>query len=264
MKLGLEGKLAVVTGASRGLGLATAEALLDEGARVVLGARTADDLQQARENLLASRTDATVATAVLDVMDADSIRAFAASVRAQQGDPDILVSNAGGPKPGTWDDVTADDFPTAMNLCFLFAVRLFEEFLPAMRRNGFGRIVHIASISARQPLDRLILSNASRAAMVGFSKSVSNQVAKDGVTVNVVLPGFTRTDRTVELADELAQASGGTPEEVVKGWESVIPAGRMGEPRELADTITFLCSQNAGYITGTTLAVDGGFVKGIP
>lgn len=264
MNLGIQGELAVVTGASRGLGFAVAQALVREGARVVIAARTDAHLDGAAARLRATAPGAQVAAHRLDVLDQASIKAFAAAVRREHGDPRILVTNAGGPQPGGYDDVRSDDFVPALELCFLFAVRLFEEFLPAMRAAGFGRVVHIGSVSARQPLERLILSNASRAALLGYAKTVAGHVAKDGVTVNVVLPGFTRTDRTVELAAELAARQKCPPEQVYAAWEVQIPAGRLGRPEELADAVAFLCSRNASYVTGTTLAVDGGFIRGLP
>ena len=263
MNLGLDGKVAVITGASRGLGLAAARSLAREGAVVALGARSADDLAAARATLEADVPGARVATAVLDVTDPASTDAFADAVRAEVGDPDLLVSNAGGPPSGNYDQISVEQYAPALDLCFLFAVRLFDAFLPAMREKGFGRVVHIASISARQPLEGLVLSNASRAAILGFAKTVAGQVAKDGVTVNVVLPGFTATDRTIELAEAIASREDVSTEAVESRWISQIPAGRLGRPEELADTIAFLCSENASYVTGTALAVDGGFLKGL-
>lgn len=261
MNLGLDGRAAVVTGASRGLGFATARALAREGVRVAIGARSTEDLARAKAEIEREVEGARIVTAPLDVIDPASIDAFATSVRGELGDPDILVSNAGGPPSGTYDQVEVEQYAPALELCFLFAVRLFDAFLPSMRKRGFGRIVHVASISAKQPLDGLILSNASRAATVGFCKTVASQVAKDGVTVNVVLPGFTATDRTIELADAISARSGTTPDAVRAAWESQIPAGRLGRPEEFADVVAFLCSANASYLTGTTLAIDGGFLR---
>ncbi len=263
MNLGLEGRIAVVTGASRGLGLAAARALAREGARVALGARSEADLAAAKESIERDVPNADVFTAPLDVVDPASIEAFAEAVRTGLGDADVLVTNAGGPPSGTYDQIDVEQYGPALDLCFLFAVRLFDRFLPSMRERGFGRIVHVASISAREPLDGLILSNASRAAAVGFAKTVANQVAKDGVTVNVLLPGFTATDRTIELADAIAARDGTTPDAVRAAWEANIPAGRLARPEEFADVVAFLCSENASYVTGTAVAVDGGYLRGI-
>lgn len=264
MNLGMSGRIAVITGGSQGLGYATAESMVREGASVAIGARDNDALDKAAASLTAINSDVSVLALPLDVTVPSSIDDFARSVREELGDPDILVSNAGGPRSGTYDDIPTDAYPEAIELCFLFAVRLFEQFLPAMRKKGYGRIVHIGSISARQPLNGLILSNATRAAMIGFAKTVSSQVAKDGVTVNVILPGFTATDRTIELAEVMAKRASTKPDEIVSGWESQIPAGRLGRPEEIGNAITWLCSEPASYITGVSLAVDGGFVKGIP
>jgi len=264
MKLGIAGRIAVVTGGSSGLGFACARALVNEGARVAIGARTAADLEAAAEDLQERKPGGTVLPATVDVTDGDSVMEFAARIRKALGEADILVSNAGGPPSGGYDDIPVDAYPEALNLCFMSAVRLFDAFLPAMREQGYGRIVHLLSVSARQPLNTLILSNAARAAVMGFAKSVSQQVAKDGVTVNLVLPGFTRTARLEELADGIAKQSGATKSEVFAGWESMIPAARLGEPQEIAATVAFLCSEAAGYINGVSLCVDGGFVKGLP
>jgi 3-oxoacyl-[acyl-carrier protein] reductase len=258
MELGLKGKIAVVTGGSRGLGFSVAEALLREGSIVAIGARTTEELAAAAADLVDRYPDSTVLPVPFDVRDAQSVEAFADRIRAELGDPDILVSNAGGPPSGSYDDVEDAQYQAAFELCFMSAVRLFDAFLPAMRKNGYGRVVHLASVSARQPLDNLILSNATRAAVLGFAKTVANRVAKDGVTVNVVLPGYARTERLEELADVAAQRTGLSKEQVFASWEAMIPMARIGEPHEIADAVTFLCSAAASYVTGTTLAVDGG------
>jgi 3-oxoacyl-[acyl-carrier protein] reductase len=264
MDLGIAGRVAVVTGASKGLGFACAEALVREGAAVAIGARTLADLEAAATDLGDRFSGATVLPVAVDVTDAASIAAFAEEVRTRLGEPAILVSNAGGPPSGGYDDVAVDAYPAALELCFLSVVRLFDAFLPAMRRHGYGRVVQILSVAARQPLQSLVLSNAARAAVLGFAKTVSQQVAPDGVTVNVVLPGFTRTERLEELAAAVAAQAHITPQEVFAGWEELIPAGRLGKPKEIAAAVTFLCSEPASYVTGTSLAVDGGFVKGLP
>jgi 3-oxoacyl-[acyl-carrier protein] reductase len=263
MELGLKGKIAVVTGGSRGLGFSVAEALLREGSIVAIGARTTEELAAAAADLVDRYPDSTVLPVPFDVRDAQSVEAFADRIRAELGDPDILVSNAGGPPSGSYDDVEDAQYQAAFELCFMSAVRLFDAFLPAMRKNGYGRVVHLASVSARQPLDNLILSNATRAAVLGFAKTVANRVAKDGVTVNVVLPGYARTERLEELADVAAQRTGLSKEQVFASWEAMIPMARIGEPHEIADAVTFLCSAAASYVTGTTLAVDGGYLKGL-
>lgn len=263
MELGIKGRIAVVTGGSRGLGFSIAEALLREGAVVAIGARTAEELAAAAADLVDRYADSTVVPVPFDVRDAQSVEAFAERVRAELGDPDILVSNAGGPASGSYDDVEDAQYLDAFELCFMSAVRLFDAFLPAMRKNGYGRVVHLASVSARQPLDNLILSNATRAAVLGFAKTVANRVAKDGVTVNVVLPGYARTERLEELADVAAQRTGLSKEQVFASWEALIPMARIGEPHEIASAVTFLCSAASSYVTGTTLAVDGGYLKGL-
>jgi 3-oxoacyl-[acyl-carrier protein] reductase len=264
MNLGLEGRIAVVAGGSRGIGFAIAEALVREGAKVAIGARTADSLETAVAALRKAKRGAEVLALPLDVLDPNSVAAFAERVRGKLGDASVLVSNAGGPPSGSFDEIEPTLYSKALDLCLLSAVRLFQEFLPAMRRHKYGRIVHVASVSARQPLDGLVLSNTARAAVLGFAKSVANQVARDAVTVNVVLPGFTRTERMLELANDAAQRTGKPADEILAGYLAQTPMRRLAEPAEIADVVTFLCSERAGFVTGTSLAVDGGFIRGLP
>ncbi len=264
MDLGIEDKIAVVTGGSRGIGYAAAEALVREGAKVAIGARSVEALDVASSKLRKVKKGASVLALPLDVNDPSSVETFAGRVRDKLGDPSILVSNAGGPQAGSFDEVDPALYPKALEQCLYFAVRLFHEFLPSMRKNGFGRIVHVASVSARQPIDSLVLSNTGRAAVLAFAKSVANQVGKDGVNVNVVLPGYTKTERLVELADLAAQRAGKSAEEILEGFAAQTPQKRLGEAREIGDVIAFLCSERSSFVTGTAIAVDGGFVRGIP
>lgn len=264
MNLGLEGRRAVVTGASAGLGFAAARALLVEGADVAIGARDPERLEAARSRLAGEAPGRRVVAHPVDVTDPASLDRFCTEVRGSLGEPDILVTNAGGPPAGSFFEVGREDYGRAVDLCVRFVADLLRAFLPGMRERRFGRVVHIGSVSAREPLDGLLLSNVTRPAVLGLLKSVAREVAADGVTVNCVLPGYTATDRTLELAEAAARRQGLKPQEVRRGWERRIPAGRLGRPEEIADVIAFLCSERASYVTGASLPVDGGFVRGLP
>ncbi len=176
---------------------------------------------------------------------------------------DILVNNAGGPPAGLVEDFGPDDYRDAVELNLLSTITLCYEVLPIMKRQEWGRIVNVTSVSAKQPINNLILSNTARAGVLGFSKSLSEQLAPLGITVNSVCPGYTRTERVEELAKSFEQSGKGSVSDFYKKIESAIPIGRLAEPEEFAKAVAFLASDAAGYITGTALQIDGGFVKGI-
>lgn len=263
MDLEITDRVAVVTGGSRGLGFAAAESLVREGAKVAIGARSAESLDVAVTALRKVKRGATVLGLPLDVTDASSLTAFSERVRDKLGAPTILVANNGGPPSGSFEEIDPSQYAKAFEATTGFVVRLVHEFLPAMRMAKWGRIVAIASVSARQPIDGLVLSNTGRAALLGFAKSVANSVGKDGVTMNVVLPGFTRTERLAELAEAAAAKVNRSKEEILDGYAQQSPLRRIGEPREIGDVIAFLASERASFVTGAAIAVDGGFVRGI-
>jgi 3-oxoacyl-[acyl-carrier protein] reductase len=198
-----------------------------------------------------------------DLRNAPDIGRFVSSAVASLGGLDILVTNVGGPKPGLFDSLTDDDWLEAVNLLLMSAVRLTRAALPHMRARGGGRIIHITSVAVKQPVAGLMLSNAVRAAVVGFSKTLSKEVAKDHITVNCVAPGYTRTQRVINLNDATAAREGKPLAEVEQRLLANIPAGRLGEPSELASLIAYLASDQAAYMTGSVVAVDGGSVAGI-
>jgi len=179
------------------------------------------------------------------------------------GPPDIVVTNSGGPKPGLFETLSESDWDAAVRTLLTSAVAFALAALPPMRARRWGRIINITSIAARQPVDGLMLSNSLRSGVLAFAKTLSNEVAADGVTVNSLLPGYTRTDRVVELADHKASVGGVRPDEIVRQWEAEIPMRRIGEPREFAALAAFLASDRAGYITGQSIAIDGGWIRGI-
>jgi 3-oxoacyl-[acyl-carrier protein] reductase len=254
MDLGLAGKTAIVTGASAGLGLACARELVLEGANVALCARSADGVAAAVEELRglgAGQVDGRA----LDVVDFSAIVDWVDAVAERFGSLDVVIANAGGPPTGTATQVSLDQHRAAIEMNLLASINLTHAALPHLRRQEWGRVLYIASISAKQPVPTLALSNTARAGLLGFAKSLATDVAGDGITVNVLAPGYTRTAR-------LEQAVG--DEEAIRQLaEGAIPMGRVGEPEEFAAAATFLASARASFITGTVLQIDGGSTAGL-
>ena len=262
MDLGLRGRVAVVGGASRGLGRACAEALADEGARVVVCSREQQTLEQtARE--IERRSEVDVVPIVCDQTSAEDIDCLIERVLSLFGRIDVLVNNTGGPPPGLFLDHDDGDWQAAFEGLVLSVVRLCRGVLPIMRERGWGRIVTNTSFTVKEPAERLVLSNALRAAVVALSKTISREVAGDGITVNCVCPGAFDTDRLRALFDEQADASGRSAGEVRAQWEARIPIGRVSRPEELAALVTFLASEQAASITGGCFPVDGGLLRSL-
>ena len=246
MDLGISGKRAIVAGASSGLGLAAARALVAEGVQVVVGSRTAARIEAAAADLGPSAIPV-----VGDVGTPEGATAFAEAAVDALGGVDIVVTNAGGPPAGTFASTPLDAYPSALDLNLLSVVALCKATVPAMQAQVWGRVVAITSVAVKQPIDTLILSNTARAGATGFLKTLATEVAPDGVTVNSVLPGFHRTDRLVHLGRDLDAVAAG------------VPARTIGDPDDFGSVVAFLCSQQAGYVTGTALAVDGGAARGL-
>ncbi|HRX51282.1 MAG TPA: SDR family oxidoreductase [Candidatus Krumholzibacteria bacterium] len=262
MDLGLAGKVAVVAAGSRGLGLAAAVELAREGAHVALCARGAEDLKEAVAQVDAAGPGK-VLPELVDVTDDASVRGFLAEVERGLGPPDLLLINAGGPPAGGVDAHDLDAWEAAYRLNLESAVRWCRLVVPGMRARRFGRVVQITSVTVKQPVAGLALSNVLRPAAHALLKELAREAAADNVTLNSVAPGFHRTsaiDRIV--ADRLASGQARDRAEVLAGWEREIPAGRLGEPAELAALVAFLMSERAGYITGQLIAADGGWVRG--
>lgn len=259
MDLGLKGKRALVLSSSRGLGLASARSLANEGAEVFMTARSADKLDAAVKDIVASGGKAHALAADLTN---ETDRIFEAAVTAMGG-VDILVANTGGPPARMAVDVTAEDWTPYFESMVKPVFRLASLALPGMRERGFGRILTIASSGVIQPIPNLAMSNALRSAIVGWSKTLASEVAKDGVTVNLVLPGRIKTDRTDELDAANAQRQGKNVEEISAAARAAIPAGRYGDPREFADVVCFLASERASYMTGSLVRVDGGAIRSV-
>lgn len=248
MDLGLEDRVALVTGGSRGIGFAAARALAEAGCRVAVNARGEERLSEAVEELRdAGAPEAVGVTA--DVATAEGVARVLEETRHQLDHPEVLVANCGGPPKGGLFTLTDEDWVAGFERTLMSAVRLARGAVPAMRERGWGRVVNVTSVSVLEPIPNLLLSNSLRMAVTGMAKTLSQEVAGDGVTVNNVAPGYTATERLSELGRDL--------DDLVEG----IPAGRLAEPREVGDAIAWLCSGNAGYVTGQTLAVEGGRVR---
>jgi 3-oxoacyl-[acyl-carrier protein] reductase len=258
MDLGLRGKVALVTAASKGMGRACALGLAAEGARVAMCARNEGELKAAAEDVRA-KTKAEVVAVRADVTKADEVKALVAQVRTALGDPDILIANCGGPPRGVFEDFGDDAWHGAVEVSLMSTVRLIREVLPAMRARRWGRILTIQSVSVKQPLPDLLLSNAVRPGVAGMMKSLALQLGKDNILVNTLCPGKIATDR---LLGGL-KGSGLSREEYLARQGAEVPMGRVGTPEEFANVAVFLASERASYVTGVALQVDGGLVRGL-
>lgn len=262
MELGLQNKVALVAAASRGLGRGVAEELAAEGASLILCARGETSLNETCE---AIRQKSSVP--VLGIAGDLSVTAGAERVVScgleRFGRIDILVTNVGGPPAGLFENLSPQTWEEATRLLLTSVLDLTRLTLPQMKARRWGRILNITSIAAKQPVANLILSNSLRAAVTGFAKTLAGEVAEFGVTVNNILPGYTRTERVEQLAEATAAKEGLTPAEVCARWEAEIPLKRLGEPREFAALAAFLVSERASYITGSSIAVDGGWIRSL-
>jgi 3-oxoacyl-[acyl-carrier protein] reductase len=256
MNLGLEGKKAIVTAASRGLGRAVALRLAEEGAELAICARGTESLQRVEEEI--RRSGGRVFSAQADVSDEKSIKDFVALAAERLGAVDILVNNAGGPKPGRFADLSKGDWEGAFNLTFMSVVRLCNEVVPHMRKRGGGRIINLSSLSVKQPLEGLISSNSVRLAVAGLAKTLADELAAENITVNTVCPGFTLTDRLKEYMGSIAKRENRSTDEVMKSFAAKSPMGRLAQPQDVADLVVFLASERASYLTGLCIPVDGG------
>jgi 3-oxoacyl-[acyl-carrier protein] reductase len=262
MDLGLKGRVAIVAAASKGLGRAVAEEFAKEGCLVAICARTADDLERtARE--IEKASGGSVFRQALDVTSFEAVSSFVDSVETRFGRIDICVTNAGGPPAKKFLDITLEEWRTAVDLTLLSTVYFAREVLPRMHKNRWGRLLTISSVSVKQPIAGLLLSNSLRAAVTGLAKTLANEFGSSGITVNNVCPGYTLTERLDELAESQARSGGVTREQIVDTWSAEIPIRRLARPDEFAALVTFLASERASSINGTTIAVDGGWVKGL-
>ena len=262
MKTGLEGRVVLITGASDGIGKATARAFASEGAALALCARSREKLEQTADEIR-DRYKVRVETRPVDVSDSQAVVRFVEEMAAVFDRIDVCVANAGGPPAKDFIETTDADWQSAFDTNLGSTVTLSRAVLPRMQHRKWGRIVTLTSMTVRQPLPQLVLSNTIRTAVLGLIRTLSNEFAKDGITINNVAPGYTETGRLKELSSRLADSSEKTIEEIERGWISGIPAGRLGQPEEIADAVVWLASERAAFITGQTLVVDGGMYKGV-
>ncbi len=262
MDLGIKGKVALVTAASRGLGRGCAEQLAAEQCRVAICSRDEREVKHAAEELAGS-TGAEVVGFGADVSKSEDVGRLLANVRQSLGDPEILVTNAGGPPPGTFASTALEDYPKALDLNLMSAVHLIHGVVPTMKTRGWGRIIAVTSISVKQPIANLLLSNMARAGLTGFLKTISTELAPHGITVNALLPGTHRTSRIDQLIKDTAQRSDKSEENIYQEMVDNIPSKAIGDPADFGAAAAFLAGMQARYITGQSLLVDGGRYTGL-
>jgi 3-oxoacyl-[acyl-carrier protein] reductase len=260
MDLGLRNRVALVTASSRGIGLGIARVLAQEGAKVVISARHEDELARAREvivresgaEVLAVRADLTVKSDVENLVN-EAMRYF--------GGIDILVYNTGPPKPGTFSQLSDEDWEYATRLLLLSAVWLTRRVVGHMVSKGWGRLIYVTSLTLRQPIPNLVLSNTVRLSIAGLVKSLAIEYGPYGITANGIMQGYIETERIRQLAQEEARSRGVTVDEILKSWSSEVPVRRYGKPEEIGYLVAFLASDKAAYINGSMILIDGGYVR---
>ncbi len=262
MDLGLKGKTALVCAASQGLGLAVAREIAVEGASVIICSRRESAINAAAQSIR-DETGADVLSLAADVSVAADIERLAAAGIERFGKIDILVTNSGGPPAGPFDSLSRESWEDATRILLTSVIELTKLILPGMKKRQWGRILNITSIASKQPVDNLMLSNSLRAAVTGFAKTLANEVAADGITINNILPGYTLTERLDELIEFLAKKESLSADEIRGRWEAEIPMRRLGDPKEFAALAAFLVSERASYVTGSSIAVDGGWIKSL-
>jgi len=260
MDLKLKDKIVLVTAASSGIGRATAELFINEGCRVAICSHNKEKLLKTSQEIK-NLYNAEPLWEVCDINNPQEIEEAVHIVQKKIGEIDILVNNCGGPVPGFFEDLYDENWEDAFEQVLMSAVRFTRLILPGMKSKNWGRIINITSLSVKQPVDNLILSNSLRSAVTAFAKTLSTQIGKFNITVNNVAPGYTLTSRIHELAETRAKLADTTPENILATMTNEVPMKRMADPSEVASMIVYLASEQAGYITGQTIAVDGGVIK---
>lgn len=262
MDLGIRDRVAIVAASSKGLGKAVAAALAAEGAKLALCARTPQTLEATARELAAGH-NVEVFHRNLDVTHYEAVRDFVRHTAERFGRLDICVTNAGGPPSKNFLSISVEEWRAAVELNLMSAVYFAREVIPYMQRQRWGRLVTITSVAVKQPMDGLILSNAVRAAVTGLAKTLANEFGKDNILVNNVCPGFTLTERLTELAGTMGLAQGMPPSEIYARWAQSVPLGRLGRPEEFGAFVALLCSEQASYVSGASIQIDGGLHKGL-
>ena len=262
MDLGLRDRVAIVTGSSQGIGEAIAYGLAREGAKVTICARNEDRLREAARQIESS-TRAEVLPVRADLREKADIESVVKETVERFGRVDILANNAGGPPPMLFLETSEEDWREAVDLLLMSVIYCCRQVTPYMIKQKRGRIINMTSFAAKQPADRLVLSNAVRSGILGLNKTLSNELAEYGILVNAVCPGWTLTGRVEELAKSRAEKNGKTYDGVIGEWTSAIPLRRLAKPEEIANLVVFLASERASYITGAVIQVDGGLIESL-
>ncbi|HUP59429.1 MAG TPA: SDR family oxidoreductase [Thermoanaerobaculia bacterium] len=260
MDLGIRNRVAMVAAASKGLGRAIAEALAGEGCRLSICARSLESLEDVRASISANGGD--VLAVACDVSKAEDLQRWFDKTIARFAQVDILVTNTGGPPAAQFLELSEEQWHAGIDSTLMNVVRLCRLVIPGMQKRKWGRIVHLTSFVAKQPVELLTISSTLRAGLSGLTKTLADQVARDGILVNAILPGHFLTDRQRHLAEIRSKEQGITEEEYFRNAAEAIPLGRIGDPRELANVVAFLCSERASYLTGASIQVDGGLYRG--